>query len=164
MPILYANLGWKDPRKNICPFCREPAPDTYAEVDLNMMKRVEKNDPVAVTQMGKRRYNEGDYSSAFEYWRKAAELGDADAHFKLARLYFKGDGVEKDEKKAFYHWEEAAIGGHPDARCILAAFEMENCRHERAVKHYTISANLGNDNSIKELWKFYAKGMSVKMI
>ena len=91
-----------------------------------MMKRVEKNDPVAMTQMGTIRYNEGDYSSAFEYWTKAAELGDAMAHHHLAGVYYEGESVEKDERKALYHWEESAIGGHPGARFMVAAFEMEN--------------------------------------
>ena len=106
------------------------------------------------------RYKEGDYSSAFEYYTKAAALGDLDAHAhaKLAYLYFEGKGVEKDEKKAVYHLEEAAIGGDPYARHILAFDEMENGRPERAVKHLIIAANMGFEDSMKELWKCYAGG------
>ena len=111
-----------------------------------------------MTQMGWTCYDEGDYSSAFEYWTKAAELGDAIAHFKLARLSYHGKGVEKDEKKALYHWEEAVIGGHPYARHILAFLEMENGRPERGVKHCIIAANMGFEDSMKALWKFYAGG------
>jgi hypothetical protein len=144
--------------KQTCPFCRHPAPKSEAEWELNLMKRVEKNDPVAMRQMGIMRYDEGDYSSAFEYYTKAAELGDMGAHSIVARLYYEGKGVEKDKKKAVYHWEEAAIGGQPNARCILAFFEIENARPERAVKHFIISANLGLDLSMKELWKCYAEG------
>ena len=69
--------------------------------------------------MGKQRYNEGDYEGAFQYYTKAAELGNMEAHNCLACLYEEGEGVEKDEKKAVYHYEEAAIGGHPDARIYL---------------------------------------------
>jgi TPR repeat protein len=122
------------------------------------MKRVEKNDPVAMRHIGGLRYIEGDYSSAFEYLTKAAELGDAMAHTKLAALYFHGKGVDKDEKKAVYHYEEAVIGGHPNARYILAIIEMNNGRPERAVKHFIIAADLGNDRSMKELWECYGKG------
>jgi tetratricopeptide (TPR) repeat protein len=143
--------------KVTCPFCRHPVSES-AEAELNYMKRVEKNDPVAMTQMGAKRFNEGDYSSAFEYYTKAAELGDADAHNKLAGLYFYVEGAEKDEKKALYHWEEAAIGGHPLARGILAAIEMDNGRPERAVKHFIIAASLGHDLSMKALWECYAGG------
>ena len=40
------------------------------------MKRVEANDPVAICHEGGEQYAKGDYSSAFEYWTKAAGLGD----------------------------------------------------------------------------------------
>ena len=40
------------------------------------MKRIKANDPVALLEMGKDCYNEGDYSASFEYWTKAAELGE----------------------------------------------------------------------------------------
>jgi TPR repeat protein len=122
------------------------------------MKRVEKNDPVAMRNMGIMRYKEGDHSSAFEYYTKAAALGDMGAHFIVAMMYYHGKGVEKDEKKAVYHWEEAAISGHPNARLRLAGYEMENGRPERAVKHFIIAANLGYDRPMKELWKCYAEG------
>ena len=141
-----------------CPFCRHPVPKSQAEAELNLMKRIEKNDPDAMTQMGAMRFKEGDYSSALEYLTKAAELGDADAHCKLAVMYYEGDGVEKDEKKASYHWEEAAIGGHPDARHNLGVIEMDNGRPERAVKHFIIAANLGDEDSMKALWECFSMG------
>ena len=69
----YYTHALRNPLKQTCAFCRHPAAKSDAELDLNYMKRVEKNDPVAMTQMGTERYYEGDYSSTFEYWTKAAE-------------------------------------------------------------------------------------------
>jgi TPR repeat protein len=46
-----------------------------------MMKRVEANDPVALSEMGLKLYLEGDFDSTFEYLKKAAELGDIEAHY-----------------------------------------------------------------------------------
>jgi len=57
------------------------------------------NDPLAFQQMGVRYYEEGDYDTAFGYFTKAAELGDADAHYFLSVLYQEGRGVEKNEEK-----------------------------------------------------------------
>jgi tetratricopeptide (TPR) repeat protein len=148
----------RNPLKVTCPFCRQPAAKSKAEAALDMMNRVEKNDPHAMMQMGGMRYEEGDYISAFEYLTKAAELGDMHAHAKLAFMYCKGGGVDKDEKKALYHLEEAAIGGHPIARHNLAAIEMNNGKPERAVKHFIIAANLGEENSMKELWECFSMG------
>jgi len=148
----------RNPLKPTCPFCRHPAAKSQAEAELNKTKRIEKNDPDAMRHIGWSRYCEGDYSSAFEYLTKAAELGDADAHNKLAQMYYHGKGVEEDEKKASYHWEEAAIGGHPDARHNLGVIEMDNGRPERAVKHFIIAANLGDEDSMKALWGCFAGG------
>lgn len=83
------------------------------------------NDPLAFQQMGVRYYEEGDYDTAFGYFTKAAELGDADAHYFLSVLYQEGRGVEKNEEKEKIHSEEAAIAGHPIARYNLAI--MEGC-------------------------------------
>jgi tetratricopeptide (TPR) repeat protein len=143
-----------------CAFCREPMSKSDEESDKQIMKRIKKhNDPVAMTEMGKTHYHEGDYGKALEYWTKAAELSDAAAHSCVGILYFKGDGVEKDMKKAVYHWEQASIGGHPQARGYLAGYEFENGRFERAAKHYIIAANLGCDNSLKAIKDLFVEGI-----
>jgi len=111
-----------------------------------------------MTRIGKKSYNEGDYSTAFEYFTKAAELGDVEAHYNLSFMYQRGKGVEKDEKKASYHLVEAAIAGHPDARYNLGCYEEENSRFDRAVKHFIIAANLGDDDSIQALKGCYKYG------
>jgi hypothetical protein len=144
--------------KCTCPFCRHPVPKSQAESKLNITKRIKKNDPVAMIQMGTERFLERDYSRAFEYYTKAAALGDVSAHFKLTRLYYHGKGVEKDQKKVLYHLEEAAIGGHPLARHELGVIEMENGRPERGVKHFIIAANLGEEDAMKALWECFSMG------
>jgi TPR repeat protein len=126
------------------------------------MKRVEKNDLVAMRYMGGMRLDEGDYESAFEYYTKAAELGDAHAHYCLSVMYRLGQGVEKDEKKEVYHLEEAAFGGHVDARYNLGCHEEMNGRMERAMKHFIIAANMGDKESMKVLWKYHARGFVKK--
>eukprot|EP00984_Skeletonema_dohrnii_P013630 scaffold5653_cov95-Skeletonema_dohrnii-CCMP3373.AAC.5 len=141
-----------------CPFCRNILPKTDEEAEINYMRRVAANDPVAVREIGMKHFNNGDYERAFEYLTKAAELGDASAHYNLSFMYQKGDGVEKDEKKRLYHLEEAAIGGHPDARYNLAMEEGRNERFDRAVKHFIIAANLGLDESIQALKGCYKYG------
>jgi len=146
-----------------CAFCREPAPESDEGHFMNVMERLKKNDPVAMFAVGKKHYNGGDYARAAEYWSKAAELGDAAAHFCLGGMdYAEGFGVQKDERKAVYHWEQAAIGGHPNARAFLAIHEKDNGRLERTVKHYIIAANLGHDKSLKCLKVFFVHGIVSK--
>jgi len=47
--------------------------------------------------------------------------------------------------------EQAAIGGHPGARHNLGVPEGRSGRYDRAVKHFTIAANLGHDQSLDSL-------------
>ena len=145
-----------------CPFCRAPLPKTKEEYDKQNMKRVEMNDPVALCHEGFDQSENGDYRNAFEYWTKAAELGDAEAHYNLAVLYHNRKGVENDEGKYVHHLEEAAIGGHPSARYVLGCHEYRLDNFERAVKHYIIAANQGQDGSIKALMKLYKEGLVSK--
>ena len=134
-----------------CPFCRKDKPKTLEENNELLQKRIEANEPVAMRETGVIRYERGDYKAAFDYWTRAASLGDVEAHYQLSTLYHEGKGVEKDEKKLKHHLTEAAIGGHPDARFNLACLEGRNGRVDRAVKHFIIAAKLGNDNSLGKL-------------
>ena len=143
-----------------CPFCRHSRPESQAEGEKMLMKRVEANDPAALRQLGTIRLKEaGDYKAAFKYWTKAAELGDTEAHHQLSVMYAKGDGVEKDKKKEVYHREQAAIGGHTLARCFLGVFEFTNGRLDRAIRHLIIAANLGDHDSMEHLEEWYRDGL-----
>ncbi len=145
-----------------CPFCREPASETEEGRYKQMMKRINMNDPAALNQHGVEHYNKGDYIGAFEHWTKAAELGDADAHYQLALLYHDELGVEKDRGKEMYHSENAAIGGHPGARYNLGSLELKNGNLGKAVKHFVIAATQGDDRSIKALMYLFKEGFVSK--
>jgi tetratricopeptide (TPR) repeat protein len=116
------------------------------------------NDPKAFCGMGQMCLYEGNDEGAFEYYTKAAELGDAAAHWNLSIYYNQGIVVEKNEKKAVYHWEKAAIGGHPFARYNLGNHEFRNRRIDRAVKHWIIAANQGFDDALDVVKQGFRKG------
>ena len=144
-------------------FCRQPYPKSFAEENLNKMKRAEEaNDPIAIREVGAIHHSKGDYSSAFDCWTKAAKLGDAKSHYQLSELYTDGLGVERNKKKVIYHLEEAAIRGHVISRFNLGAEEKKNGKIERAVKHFIIAANHGDDDSIDMLRDMYAQGLVAK--
>ena len=146
-----------------CAFCREPISKSDEECNKKNMKRIkENNDPAAMCFIGGKRYQEGDYETAFKYFIKAAELGDTSAHYNLSCLYRDGEGVEKDEKKQVYHLEEAAIAGHHLARHNLGCDDADNGRYERAKKHFIIAANLGCNDSLKCLRQLHADGHASK--
>ena len=141
-----------------CPFCREALPSTEEEYTKRLMKRVEADDPEAICDMGTKRFLDGDYQSAFDYFAKGVAFGDVEAHYQLSVLYREGKGVEKDEKKKVYHLEQAAIGGHPKARHNLGYIEAENGQDDRAVKHFIIAAKLGVEKSLENVKGLYKAG------
>ena len=154
---IYATMVRESQRRlqHTCPFCREPVPKTNEQIYEQLKKRIKANDPVAMREMGTDRCDKGDYNAAFEYFTKAAALGDVEAHYRLSVLFREGKGVEKDDKKDLYHTEQAVIAGHPRARHHLGYVEGLSGRNDRAAKHYTIAAKLGNKDSLNALKNGY---------
>jgi TPR repeat protein len=151
---------WEESMDPTCPFCWPGTiPKSEEEGVLVERKRIEANDPIALRQIGVRRYRKEDYSGAFEYWTKAAGLGDAGLHFELTSMYHKGNGVEKDEKKEVYHLEETAIRGHAYARnnlgCMEEAKRSGRVDDRAMIKHWVIAANLGHDDALEALGGAY---------
>jgi tetratricopeptide (TPR) repeat protein len=145
-----------------CPFCREQVARSLEEVQKRLMKRAKANDPVTICGLGKERHREGDYEGAFQYYTKAAALGDIESHYELAFAYRVGRGVEKDMKKSVYHLEEAAIGGHHLARFNLGVYEKDSGRHRLAAKHYIIAAKLGYDDALDKVKQGFMAGLVSK--
>ena len=160
----YANQMREAEKKlqHSCPFCRKPVSSTEKQCDKQILKRIAANDPVAMLRKGIEQHRKGDYGSAFEYYTKAAELGDAEAQCNLAILYQYGTGVEKDEGKQINYLEEASIGGHPIARYRLGWIEGNNGSAERALTHFFIAAKLGENDSIKVLMDAFRNGLVSK--
>jgi len=143
-----------------CVFCREPP--TERDNNEKLMKRVEANDPAALREIGVICHNDGDYDGAFDYLKKAAELGSFEAHYSLGLMYAMGEGVEKDEKKKVYHYEKAAIGGHTIARHNLGCHEEYSDNIERAIQHWIIAAKLGDEDTMKTLLPLFQQGYITK--
>ena len=83
------------------------------------MIRVAANDPAALCDYACDLVGEGNYDDAFKCWKRAAESGDANAHYEISLLYSKGRGVEKDEKKEVYHWKRQLLQVIPGLDTIL---------------------------------------------
>lgn len=149
-------------QKLTCAFCRQPHATSIAEANLRKMKRAEANDPIALREVAGIHCDKGDYSNAFDYFSKAAKLGDTKSHYHLSTLYRDGLGVEKNKTKEVYHLEEAAIGGHVTSRYNLGCGEIRNDDIGRAAKHFIIAANHGDNDSIDRLKELYSSGLVTK--
>ena len=90
----------EEKQKPTCPFCRYPIPKSQKEIEVNVMKRIEVNDPVAMCHVTEYRYKEGNYENAVEYLTKAAaELGNVGAHYGDWQLYMRGKVLRRGQEK-----------------------------------------------------------------
>ena len=92
---------------------------------------------------------------AAEWFRKAAEKGNADAMFCLGHCYADGYGVEKDNNEAVKWFRKAAEKGNTEAmlqlgECYFFGRGVEKNREE--VEKWFRKADNGNDNA---LYRFY---------
>jgi len=163
---LFDNQGNKVNNKK-CPFCRTPHPKSIEEVLEREKKRVEKNDPYAIFNLGcyyrngKNGYPQ-DYTKALELFHRAAELGYAGAYSNISHAYYFGDGVEQDKKKATSYYELGAMGGDSTARHNLGLKEKKAGNTERALIHYMIAVRSGCGKSLEVIKELYTDGNATK--
>ena len=161
---VYDNLG-NEISERKCPFCRTPAPDSDEEIKERLQKRVEVGDTEAIFHFGCN-YHRGDngfpqdYDKAFELFIRAGDLGSTEAYSNIGYSYENGNGVEIDKKKANHYYKLAAIGGIVISRYNLANAEKNTVN--RALKHYMIAAEGGDNDSLKEIQTLYTNGHATK--
>lgn len=90
-------------------------------------------------------YNHGlgfvkDASVAVEWFRKAAEQGDAPAQYNLALMIYEGAGVDKNPDMATEWFRKAAEQGYAPAQCELA------------IRYEAVSGGVPRDNALAVEW------------
>jgi len=151
----------------LCPFCRTPTPDSEGEVTKRLHKRMEVGDTEAIRTLGDFYYGgtrgfAQDYTKALELWHHAAELGHVNSYYSIGNAYYYGRGVERDKKKAIHYFEIGSMKGDTVARHSLGALEQNAGNIERALKHYMITVESGEQDSLKAIQDLYPKGKATK--
>lgn len=72
-------------------------------------------------------FDEKHYRRAVQWYRKAAEAGDAGAQYCLGLCYYGALGVRLNEAEAFKWIRMAAEQGEPDAQKALGDMYMRGC-------------------------------------
>lgn len=67
------------------------------------------------------------------WYRKAAELGLADAQAKLGLMYFQGIGVDRDAREALRWFRKAAEQGNAGAQNNLGVMYFRVRAHQRTI-------------------------------
>ena len=131
---------------DVCPLCRKPCAESYAEALARLRRHVENEVPEAITHLGEA-YSRGWYGlvksdkKAAKIYRRAVELGDVDAMGRLGTLYVTGSGVKLDKKKAMQLFRTAADRGDAVAQYNLASLLYSE--KQEAFKYYALAADQG---------------------
>ena len=70
--------------------------------------------------------------------------------------------MSPDQVKAIHHYEVAAMQGHVEARCNLGGVEHMNGNYGRAVRHWLISAKMGDELSLEMIKMMFLEGNATK--
>jgi TPR repeat protein len=109
-------------------------------------------------------HRRGDYEAALREWRPLAIQGDVEAQYRLARMYYHGEGV-KDDAEAARWYAQAAEQGHAKAQNNLGLLYEEGRGVERdpaqAVPWYRRAAEQGLATAQSNLARTYDLGLGV---
>jgi TPR repeat protein len=100
-------------------------------------------------------------AKAAEYFRNAAESGNARAQYCLGFLYYNGEGVAPDREQAFKWFSKSAEQGFADAECALGKCYHDENRPSEAVMWYRKAAEKDLPQAQYNLGHCYAYGDGV---
>lgn len=94
----------------------------------------------------------GNYAEAYCIWKPLADVGHAEAQYRLGWLYAKGLGLAVNEATAVNWWKLAAELGHADALFRIGwAYEHgEGVEKDltQAIKYYLAAAGNGQEDAV----------------
>ena len=132
----------------LCPLCRVPCATNNAEWLARLRRHVENEVPEAIHTLGLQ-YMHGrcglgkNTRKAAKIFKRAVELGNADAMTALGRSYSLGDGVKLDKKKAMRLFRVAADRGGAWAQKNLARELEIDGEYVEALHYLRLSAAQG---------------------
>ncbi len=106
-------------------------------------------------------YDKKDYASAVEYYRKAAEQGNAAAQNRLGICYNIGLGVGKDSNEAIKWYRKAAEQGNAVAQNNMGYYYYERQNYTEAARWYRKAAEQGQIAAQSSLAELYYNGRGV---
>ena len=121
--------------------------------------------PAADFHEGLAAYNRGDHDAAIREWSVLAEQGDAESQYRLARMYYHGEGV-RDDAAAARWYRSAAEQSHLKAQNNLGLLYQEGRGVEQddatAVEWYRKAAEQGLGIAQGNLARMYDAGRGVE--
>lgn len=94
-------------------------------------------------------YDKGDFTTAFTITESFAFSGDIQAQYELGRMYYKGEGTQKNIKKAVVWWEKSGDKGHLEAQenlVYLYYSKKEGLNNEKFIYWLEKASHQGSAN------------------
>lgn len=108
-----------------------------------------------------------DYTAAVKELRPLAERGDAEAQYRIGRMYEYGKGYPQNKAQSIVWFKKAAAQNHADAQTelggIYASGDGVAQDNKLAVEWFEKGAANGNANAQYNLGLLYAKGQGIKL-
>lgn len=153
-----------------CPFCRATMRISNTEFTRRAEEGIKRGDLEAMVHVSLelcKNGNKEEKKRGNELMRKAAELGNCSANYRLGCAYTLGDGtfgvVEQDSDKAMFHYEEAAIAGHGGARFNIGVkYCNDSSTRGLGAKHLMIGAKSGYQDCMDKIKKGFVDGWVTK--
>ena len=150
-----------------CAFCRTPTPKDDASRLAMVQKRIDAGDADAMEFLAGSYYHGGlglekDVQRAIELRTEAAELGSLMRTLNLGARTTMAMALGRIKQRAVGHWQHAAMKGHVESRHSLGIAEYNAGNYHLAVKHYMISAKMGDKDSLDEIKTLFSQGIATK--
>ena len=115
--------------------------------------------------MAEGRHKQVPNAQQIHLYRRAAELGDASAQFKMALMYDRGKGLPQDYVEAVRWYRKSAEQGFAEAQYNLASMYDSGVgvpqEYAEAVMWYRKAAEQGHANAQNNLGAKYGRGQGV---
>ena len=153
---------------DVCPLCRKPCAESYAEALARLRRHVENEVPEAITHLGEA-YSCGYFGlvksdkKAAKIWKRAVELGDVDAMVFLGELHNNGSGVKLDKKKAVRLYRAAADRGDAIAQDNLGILLDAEKKCEEAFRCFALAADQGYTFAENNVGLCYSHGTGTEV-
>ncbi|QIO06976.1 tetratricopeptide repeat protein [Acinetobacter shaoyimingii] len=137
------------------------------EIEKLFKKSAQQGSPLAklnLARLYQYKHNPELYPEIFRLLKESAELGNADAQFRLGEYYHSGLGTETDYQKAKYWYEKAVEQGNPAAMNNIGVLYQRGLGVEKngkvSTEWYVKSANLGYSNALENMFQNYYHGLN----
>jgi TPR repeat protein len=133
--------------------------------DRELRDKAERGDKAAQRELARSSASGGNYDEAAQWYRKAAEQGDAQAQHDLAVLYVHGLGVTQDFAEAIKWFILAAAQGDVESQYSLGLRYLKGDHvtqdFAEAAKFFGMAAEQGNADAMLSYGRRFAAGEGV---